>query len=254
MPYALPERQREFQRKWAQAKANRERTVQNVDGSRRLDLSKGYVTWEELTGSHSYIAKISTWGDCVKEARSLVSDRRLNRLQVAFLALRGCEIRRGGARTKGEDEPDTLRAFSREIGVHSKTLDDWIAVARMINSFPADVKKEGIDYTSARMTIEKLGRAEAVGAEAFEVYSSFATLDPGVRYQSFIARYIKQAYHHTKRIGVTQIEPVQRELCRKWLVELTALFDRNAGPDVNRSAERRNHSKALYRHARPSSS
>lgn len=152
MPYALPEKQKEFKKLWYQN--NKDRIKTKVTEVRAL--AKQTITWEELT-KVAQVDKLSTWKDCVKEAKSAVSVRRCNRILIAKLALRACSIRHGGDyrshKFKQGELGKTAKEFGELIGVNNKTLGDWITVTtEVFDRLPSDYSGP-FDYTAAKLAI-----------------------------------------------------------------------------------------------------
>lgn len=154
MPYALKEKQREFQRRWAADKAVK-RQNQSLDESRAVvdSLKTGVVYWKDLVAVTAKLQDLTTWDQTVKKTRSYLIGRKTNRIAIATLALHACKIKSGGKRVKGEDEVNTIKKFAEEAGINRKTLGDWIAVKKLIvDQLPHEVKY--LDYCAAKLAID----------------------------------------------------------------------------------------------------
>jgi hypothetical protein len=152
MPYALPEKQKEFKKLWYQN--NKNRIKSKVTEARAL--TKQTITWEELT-KVAVVDKLATWKECVGEAKSAISVRRCNRILIAKLALRACTIRRGGdyrsPKFKDGDYGKTLKEFCESVGINNKTLGDWITVTTAVfDRLPSDYRGP-FDYTAAKLAV-----------------------------------------------------------------------------------------------------
>lgn len=98
------------------------------------------------------------WGQCVTEARKHVKNIHNSRMAVAALALKASTLGWGGSR-KGQKwdakiHANSLRLFSKEVGIGYPTLWDWVQVLRLAKraSLPIDDKK--LDYGAAKRTVE----------------------------------------------------------------------------------------------------
>lgn len=151
MSYALPEKQREYQRLWARKKKlrqNEEVKIENKDGS--TFLGRNVVTWDELHSEMRAAAKLKSWGECVKKSKDYIRGTRVDRFAVAALAVRACDIKAGGdRRSKKWEKKDwkCLHDFSKDIGVAYKTLQGWTRAYKIATTLKSN---KPIDYTTAR--------------------------------------------------------------------------------------------------------
>ncbi len=169
MPYALPEKQKAAQRAWYLKK----KSVSSViPGDFRL--KKQTVTWEQLNAID--LGSFSKWGECVQASKEILIARNGNKVMIAQLALRAVKIKKGGDhKTKdflGGKYGPTLKTFAKEVGIHEKTLSDWIRVFLLvIEGLPKD--QQVVDYSAARMAIEVEGR-DATPEVLLERYNNIA--------------------------------------------------------------------------------
>lgn len=177
MSYALKEVQREYQRKWANDK-NKARRLE-IDREKAEETtsfklgSKNVVTWAELQGD--YFREVGTWGACIKTSREYLIHRKTNKLVVAALAVRACNIRHGGDfktdKFKQGFYGSTIRKFAEEIGINYKTLWGWVGVkVQVIDILPKDIKQ--IDYTAAKLSLENKNKSPLSIEKLYERYSS----------------------------------------------------------------------------------
>jgi len=77
--------------------------------------------------------KDATWEDCVSAAKVCVVRLTQYRMLIASLALKACEVRHGGGgHWNGFADYKTITAFAKEIGIHRKTLSEWISHKRNV--------------------------------------------------------------------------------------------------------------------------
>lgn len=72
------------------------------------------------------------WVKAVVEAKSVVGRMNTDRLKIAELCLKVCEIQVGG-NWRAFSRIYTVHKFAQEIGVHPKTLHQWIRVKRNVH-------------------------------------------------------------------------------------------------------------------------
>lgn len=71
--------------------------------------------------------KVAERNRIIKRARDLLRHREETKWEICRLALMVCEIQRGGHRVSREQrKPFTLYDFADEIGMHGKTLSNWV--------------------------------------------------------------------------------------------------------------------------------
>jgi len=200
MPYADKDRQREFQRKWA-------------------SLNKHTITYKELIDC-SHVRKIKAWNTCVERAKETILTRRTNRLMVAELALRACFIRRGGRLTDTQRRL-TLKAFADDIGVHHKTLGEWIAVKTIIiDKLPQTATH--FDWTAAQNAIRYGGRYHK---DINMMYQRFTTTQ-GARQMRMISYvgYLRTFAHYIRDHGKRDIPAPKLREARSYARDLTRLL------------------------------
>lgn len=194
MPYLDKDKQREFQRVWANKKSKERRSIENRgDGS--LNLSRSIVTWAEL--HKNTFQDITTWEACTAKAKTYINAKRTSRFAIAALAARACDIKLGGRRKKDEDVKDTLVKFSKSIGIHHKTLGDWIRIKKLIvDKLPESVKY--VDYTAAKYACDGLKKSKATPED---LYNTFATQDEGERSAFWGNKAMAAVAHHVQKHG-----------------------------------------------------
>lgn len=208
MAFADPEKQREYQRNWINKKNKERRSVENrSDGT--INLSKGFVTWEELNKDN--FDNLNTWNECVKSAKGYIHGRRLNRLSIAAIAMRACTIKQGGSRKKGVVPTQTLVAFAKEINVHKKTLSDWVRIRRnIVNNLPDSIKQ--IDYTAAKQASDEFNKSPDKSAK--ELYEKYATTDKGKRSAMWITHMLHSAATHINNFGKEKFDKENLKIAR----------------------------------------
>lgn len=218
MTYIDPDRQKEFQRKWAREKAKKLAALIPA-----FDIKVGHPSWEEVC-SEARLKKLRSLKECIKEASQFVVKGRTNRMAVAAIALRVCEINHGGARRGTRWDIDassaTLAAFADGIGVHRKTLWDWIDAYRWVaKNLPEDTKR--VKYTSIR---EAQTWAKRTGEDPVELYKQFAsTIDPRARVFEVVKR-VRGAVFYLKKYGLEYFVPEELNLFEEWATLVYSLL------------------------------
>jgi hypothetical protein len=84
------------------------------------------------------------WAENVQKAKTMVSVRKQNQMEIAGLALEVCEITRGGPAVIGRY---TLKRFAEEIGMNSRVLSGWVSVRVKVYSKLPSEKRTGCTFT-----------------------------------------------------------------------------------------------------------
>ena len=190
MPYVDVDKRREYGRNWANKKNRIIRSLENrTDGT--ISLKRGVITWAELN-KEDY-SKISTWKECVEKSKGYILGRRINRMAIAAIAIRACDIKLGGRRKKEEEVKKTIVAFANEAGIHRKTLSDWIRIRRnIINHLPENIKV--IEYSAAKYASDALYKHPDSNPE--ELYRKFAGQEPQQRTVTWCIRGLETLANH----------------------------------------------------------
>lgn len=196
MPYVDKDRQKEFQRLWARNRKDkryrnlslRKDVITNSDGT--LNISRRVVTWGELNKLD--LKKIHTWKECTLKAKSIIIGRKTNKIHVAALAIRACEIKHGGDR-RTEDSKEkiktSLKAFSKDIGINHSTLWNWVKIKTMIIDKLEPMKT--IDFSAARNALDHVSKH---GGSVKAAYSKFINEDPFDNRGRMLNRYLKNSF------------------------------------------------------------
>lgn len=140
-PYKDKTKQREFQKEW-EAKRYKPPMVLPTIGEIDATIND---------------RKLDTYQQCIDFASRIVTFRKNLRLAIAMVAIRACKIRHGGdvrsSKFLGGDYGTTITDFAEAIGIHSKTLSDWIRVKlQVIDQLP---KNTPVDWSAAANTLAR---------------------------------------------------------------------------------------------------
>lgn len=212
MAYKDKIKQREFQRRWAAKKRI------NKDGTKKLNNS--YIFKEQLEPLKE-IEKLKTWDECIQLASKFVVKKNTNRLEIATLAMKACELKLGGDRRTAnyqEKMGTTLCAFAKEISLHRKTLHEWVRLKRFVDrSAPTDIKPVNLAIATHVMR----WWAEEKYQEAYEYFEAH----PNAYHASYSVRYLGSVLHSVKKYGLKSLHKDQKkDLANKWK-ELSPLIE-----------------------------
>lgn len=100
------------------------------------------------------------WREYVNRAKSFVKQMNKLRMGVAKLALEACDIQwGGGGHWKNFEGQRTIKHFAEEIGVHHKTLCQWVAVRRdVVDKLPPGLYVEE-NYAAALRVRNKVKKS-----------------------------------------------------------------------------------------------
>lgn len=100
------------------------------------------------------------WREYVNRAKSFVKQMNKLRMGVAKLALEACDIQwGGGGHWKKFEGQRTIKHFAEEIGVHHKTLCQWVAVRRdVVDKLPVGLYVEE-NYAAALRVRNKVKKS-----------------------------------------------------------------------------------------------
>jgi len=151
MPFAEKERQREYQRDWVSKRKRLNQYGSNtIYKLGNFDLRRESVN---LKSAKANIGSLKTWAACVNHAHKILTMRKVNRLQLAEIAVRGCIIKHGGKLTNGLENL-TLKSFAIDCGIHPKTLHEWVRVKRtIVDKLPKKTKE--VNWTAAQVALKK---------------------------------------------------------------------------------------------------
>jgi len=227
MPFLDKEQKREYQREWARKnKSKRAKKTSNkiirLPSGKKFDLQSGTITYAELMAGPK-IKQIKTFNECVKQAKDILVTRKINRYAIANLALRACDIKKGGHRKMSDEQKNkTLRSFADRVGVNERTLQNWIATkTRIIDRLPEEYVE--IDWTAADHA-SRYTYGEGVEKDPVKAYERFASkkgrslrrFERYVSYVGFIAQFLKS---EPKEIDDSVIKALEIH-CRFILKEL----------------------------------
>ena len=230
MSYKDKDKQREYQRLWAQTKkkgenfqsqGRRDVFIRREDGS--FNLKRASVTWEEL--SQVQIEKLDSFDKCVKEGKKLVFGRRINRIAIASIAMRAVKIRVGGDRRSSEyqkslDSKRTVASFSKELGISNRTLDTWIKIKTVIiDKLPKEI--EEINWTAADKALD-VWRKE--GGDPQTIYQKFANEDPFIKNAQEAERIALRLKRIFRAVGTKGFESTQLEKITSNLIEALSII------------------------------
>ncbi len=157
MPFKDTDKNKQYQKTWQREKAARTSKLAKTSGMSYRPLAQGIVTWDEL--QEKTYDKLKTYEECVELAKKNMMGRRTDRLAIAALATRACEIKHGGDRRsksfKITADDKSLLSFARGIGISNKTLHAWTRIYHFIRfEIPKDAP---INMTAAEIMIKNKG-------------------------------------------------------------------------------------------------
>ncbi len=195
MPYKDPEAAREANRKsYRKRVANRSRT--EISGRRRV--TGGVITWEELQNRDKFKTLV-TFSECTKKAKEFLHRRHIDRLAVAELAIRACEIKHGHHDKKRNTTEAvlTIKAFAAAVDIDYGTLYTWINIKTKV----LDKLKPGsdIDFTTAQIVCSTKERLRE-GVDPVTAYYRLKD-DPNRVGVHYVIRYLRQSLHALKKYG-----------------------------------------------------
>lgn len=129
---------------------------------------------------------LKKWSIAVERAKRYAQQASNHQMEIAALALSVCEINWGGRQKK---DAYTLTRFSRETGIHLKTLSNWVAIRRAVYDKLSSTQKSLATYNEmaeVAQTIKDIKEVTPIDKvrKAFEKYA-----DTG-GYERKIMRYV----------------------------------------------------------------
>jgi len=195
LPYEDKQKQRAAQRKWAQ------------------ENRKQYeVTWDQLQDSN--FQELTTWKDCINEAKSCTIRVAGNRMKIAALAERACNIKHGGDRRTQHAKdwicPNSLAEFARELKLNHKTIHNWVQVKRKIfDELPEADRDKGIDFTAAHDAMILMNKGiETQGATI--AYHNQLKKTPRQKFAERLMGYVTAMESGIEKHGTTGFTPEEK--------------------------------------------
>lgn len=173
------------------------------------------ITWEQLQDAKHKVEDLKTWDACVLLAKQCAIVNKNNRITIATIAMKACKIKHGGKSVKHED--GTLKKFAQEVGVHHKTLSDWVRTKRVIDRLPKDEKQ--IDWQAARLASDS-----KKGGDSVALYRRYSSSNPGERNAAQSVRYLAAATSYFTTHGVKYLKGSEMELSKGLVVKLNELL------------------------------
>lgn len=161
------------------------------------------------------------WSMAIREARSFISNYDKYRWKVVTLALGVCDYSHGGRK----ESQFSLKKFSAEIGLNSKTLYEWVAVKRkLLDKLPTDVlKKEAINkrgFQDLKLVADKL-ELDSSASEAKTQYMQFFAQKPEeIKFSKYL-KTLKTLLYNSQR-PITMLE-VSTEILEEMIAVLLAI-------------------------------
>lgn len=210
MPYKDKTQQRTAQREFARRKlAIKKAARPDINPYEGID-GAGWVPAITV----DQFSKLKTFETCVRAASKFIVRGKTNCLAVAALALRVCEIERGGVRRgSGREEKKTLVKFAAAINVHYKTISGWVEAERFVQkNLPANTKR--IAYSAIRDCIA-YGKRNKV--DPVTLYEGFALKKDPRRQVNECVKRIRYVLFYLKAHGFTHFSPEDIDLFRNWV-------------------------------------
>jgi len=207
MPYKDLESQRKFQREWASKKKQKKLTLENKDGTIKLNAS--LASTDDLSEIDD-INKIKTYRECVRIGRGLVKNKRSDHLKLAAIAIKACEIKLGGSRADGWKERmgRTLKDYAKTVNIHHKTLGDWVVIKKeILDKLTDEEKSQPFNLGIAT----HLGRRHTRSIPLVDMYRRF-NKDPSSLKFSYVVRYLYTIKSNLRNYGASTL--VKEELIK----------------------------------------
>lgn len=215
MPYALPEKRREYQGAWLKKKAKPRESIKTD--------KFGELTFEQVVSG----ALSKTGGSAEEQYNQLaqiVSELKnslyLNRMAIAEIAERACIIRHG--HHSGFALSKTLREFARKSKINHNTLSRWIAIKNKVFIHLPKKDQNTFSLEAGDRAAVEMGKAKLVGPQAaLSLYSKEKTLSkPERRLRRFFRDLKLVHYQSTKKDVFLIMNDSQREQARKMVGEI----------------------------------
>lgn len=150
------------------------------------------------------------WRECIEQAKVHVFRMKTARFVICELAIKACDIRWGGG-YHWDDNPNqyTLKNFAEEIGVHYKTLQNWVGVYRWAKQKLKDEKWGESDYEALRHAKQEAGRhsSPTKAKRAFKRSSQLSVADQKTRH---IAKALRTYTTYMMSVHVHESNPVNK--------------------------------------------
>lgn len=165
-PRKMPPQKPIQENKEAQKEPKEKKSLDN-DSATLKDVPRG--TSSKLSLSPKKRTFEDEWADAVKEAIIVKLNFGKARMEIAAKALYVCEIVRGGqAHLDPNDTIYNVKKFAEDIGVHHKTLSQWIRIKRNVYDKVGDAW-DPLDFARAVRTDSIVG-TDADPKKVLKVY------------------------------------------------------------------------------------
>lgn len=161
----------------------------------------------KLTKKEELELNVRRWESYVERAKKVVKRINKDRMEIAQLAIEACDIQHGGGNHwKDFQGVYTLHKFAEEIGVHYKTLHNWVVVKRDIKDVIPDEEWEPDNWGAALRTRNKINK-KTKPSRILDVYRKERSRQgPGITFHTMVKRLSDARHYLLHRMDLTEID------------------------------------------------
>lgn len=153
------------------------------------------------------------WARCVKSARILVMGRNMIRKTICELCLEACDIQRGGGgHWSNFDTQHHIGKFAEEIGMHPKTLGNWMLVYRFVFEKLPEKERDDFNWSVGEKVRKQIKNIKSNSKQIEQTYSKIKNQTPEEKTHEKILKYIANLKSNFKNLNVKQRSMVRSEL------------------------------------------
>lgn len=146
-----------------------------------------------------------TWQRCVEDAKLLIMGRNLARAKVCELAIKACQITWGGGGHWSKfDNQATVSKFANEVGIHPKTLTNWLGTYRYVFlRLPEYMQNDSFNWTIGDRCRRGLShsRNQVIPATSvLEAYNNLLNASPIEKMTNAVEQYIRNILHNYRKL------------------------------------------------------
>jgi hypothetical protein len=172
---------------------------------------------------------LDRWQSYVDRAKKIYRQINKDRIEIATLAIKACEIKHGGGdHWKNFEGVYTLRRFAEDIGISYKTLHNWVTAKLLIKDQVGD-KWDDKNWGAAQRTRNKVNKKTKV-SRVIEIYENEKVRKgPGITFHTMIKRLSQARHYLLHRMDKEDLSPEDMDKMESICKDVLAFLDLKRG-------------------------
>lgn len=199
----------------------------------------------KLTKKQQTEIQVKRWETYVERAKKVVKRMSKDRMEIARLAIEACDIHHGGGdHWKGYEGVYTLHKFAEDIGVHYKTLHNWVMVKREIKDHLSPGVWDEANWGAALRTRNKINK-KTTKKRVEEIYrKERSRKGSGITFHTMVKRLSDARHYMVTRIDLEAIDEEDLDKMKGICKDILDAIKFRAVKDLNVTKEKKTAKRA----------